>query len=64
MELVADGKAITLKTGERYTLRPGVRHSFGSPAGAVIEEVSTHDENSDSYFDDQNIVRDPVVEED
>ncbi len=63
VELVADGEAVALKTGERYTLRPGVRHSFGSPGGAVIEEVSTHDENSDSYFDNPNIVRDPIVEE-
>lgn len=62
--LVTDGQPVTLKTGDRYTLRPGVRHSFGSAGGAVIEEVSTHDENSDSYFDDPNIVRDPIVEED
>ncbi len=61
--LIADGELVTLKTGDRYTLRPGVRHSFGSPDGAVIEEVSTHDENSDSYFDDPKVVRDPVVEE-
>ncbi len=64
MELVADGEAITLKTGERYTLRPGVRHSFSSSGGAVIEEVSTHDENSDSYFDDPNIRREPMIEGD
>jgi D-lyxose ketol-isomerase len=61
--LTADDETIILKTGNRYTLRPGVRHSFGSAGGAVIEEVSTHDENSDSYFDDPNIVRDPVIEE-
>ena len=64
VELVADGEAIALKAGERFTIRPGVRHSFGSPAGAVIEEVSTHDENSDSYFDNPAVVRDPVIEED
>ena len=64
VELVADGEAIALKTGERYTLHPGVRHSFGSPGGAVIEEVSTHDENSDSYFDNPAIVRDPVIDGD
>jgi len=63
VKLVADDEPVTLETGDHYTLRPGVRHSFGSAAGAVIEEVSTHDENSDSYFDDPNIVRDPVIEE-
>jgi len=64
VELVADGQTITLLPGQNYTLKPGVNHSFRSTAGAVIEEVSTHDENSDSYFEDPNIVRDPIVEED
>ena len=64
VELVVGGEAVALKAGERFTIRPGVRHSFGSPAGAVIEEVSTHDENSDSYFDNPAVVRDPVIEED
>ncbi len=64
VEMAADDRPVTLKTGERYTLHPGVRHSFGSTGGAVIEEVSTHDENSDSYFDDPAVVRDPVIEED
>jgi D-lyxose ketol-isomerase len=64
VELVADRETVALKIGERYTLRPGVRHSFGSAGGAVIEEVSTHDENSDSYFDNLAVVRDPVIEED
>jgi D-lyxose ketol-isomerase len=62
--VMADGKEVSLHPGERYTLFPGVRHSFRSVGGAVIEEVSTHDENSDSYFDDPLIVRDPIVEED
>ena len=62
--LEADGRAVRLGPGARHTIRPGVRHSFRSDAGAVIEEVSTHDENSDSYFDDPRIVRDPVIRED
>ena len=62
--LEADGRTISLAPGERYTILPGVRHAFRSEAGAVIEEVSTHDENSDSYFDDPAIVRDPVIEDD
>ena len=62
VELTIDGRPVTLKPGQSLTLRPGTRHSFRSEAGAVIEEVSTHDENSDSYFDDPAIVRDPVVE--
>ena len=63
VELELDGQPLTLAPGHLYTLRPGVRHKFSSPDGAVIEEVSTHDENSDSYFADAAIVRDPLVEE-
>lgn len=64
VELVADGQTIRLTPGQSYTLKPGVNHSFRSEVGAVIEEVSTHDLNSDSYFDNADIVRDPIVEED
>ena len=64
VELTVDGVSVRLTPGRSLTLKPGSRHTFRSEAGAVIEEVSTHDENSDSYFDDPNIVRDPVVEED
>lgn len=62
--LKADERMVRLLPGQSFTLRPGVRHAFESVDGAVIEEVSTHDENSDSYFDDPAIVRDPVIEED
>lgn len=64
VRLLADDKIVHLTPGEKYTVLPGVSHSFGSLAGAVIEEVSTHDENSDSYFADPSIVRSPIVEDD
>ena len=62
--LEADGQRLLLAAGQSFTLLPGVRHSFSSREGAVLEEVSTHDENSDSYFDDPAIIRNPVIEED
>lgn len=62
--LEANGQTFSLAPGEDFTLNPGVWHAFSSEIGAVIEEVSTHDENSDSYFDDPAIVRDPVIEAD
>ncbi len=64
VKLWADGQTIMLIPGERHTLAPGVLHEFDSLGGAVIEEVSTHDENSDSYFKNSAIVRDPVIEQD
>ncbi len=62
VELNVDGEKVSLAPGQSYTLRPGSWHSFRSEAGAVIEEVSTHDENSDSYFEDPTIVRAPAEE--
>ncbi len=61
VSLDVDGEPVHLSPGMRYTLEPGTKHSFRSDTGAVIEEVSTHDENSDSYFDDPAIVRDPAI---
>ena len=63
VQLEADGEVVCLTPGQQFTLAPGVWHAFSSEGGAVIEEVSTHDENSDSYFDDPAIVRDPVIED-
>lgn len=64
VRLWADGQIIMLAPGESFTISPGVQHTFSSMGGAVIEEVSTHDENSDSYFFNSAIVRDTVIEED
>lgn len=63
VHLDAGAERITLRAGDRYTILPGVEHQFTSPAGAVIEEVSTHDVNSDSYFRNPNVIRDSVIEE-
>lgn len=62
VELWADGEIIALAPGQSHTIKPGVLHSFKSHGGAVIEEVSTHDENSDSYFQNPKIVRDTRIE--
>lgn len=59
----AGNETMTLGPGESCTIQRLIVHEFTSPDGAVIEEVSTHDENSDSYFVDPRIVRDPQIEE-
>lgn len=58
-----DGQTVALAPGQSHTINPGVLHSFKSLGGAVIEEVSTHDENSDSYFQNPKIVRDTRIED-
>ena len=64
VRLTVEKEEILLRPGAQYTIEPGRDHSFTSDEGAVVEEVSTYDENSDSVFRDRRIVRDPVIEED
>jgi N-acetylneuraminate synthase len=64
VDLWVDGTLHVLAPGQKHTISPGVWHRFSSKEGAVIEEVSTHDDNADSYFENRRIVRDPAVEED
>lgn len=55
---------IILKPGEQYTIMPGTRHWFqGGPNGAVISEFSTHSTDETDTFEDPEIVRMPVIEE-
>ena len=62
VDLTLGNKTIKLKPGDSYTLKKGTYHNFTSKTGAVIEEVSTFDENSDSYFTDKRIIRDIVID--
>jgi len=64
VELKLPDRTVTLRPGEQCTLSPGTLHSFSSREGAIIEEVSTHDENADSIFTDKRVVRDVRIEED
>ena len=62
MEL--DDKEVIFEPGDQVTLYPGQHHAFSSDEWALIEEVSTHDEDSDSYFSDPRIIRTPIIEDD
>lgn len=53
MEL--DGKQETYKSNVIVTIPRGVRHSFWTKSGAVIEEVSSCYAQSDSYYTDPAI---------
>lgn len=52
LNVVCDGKEITLKQGESMTVAPNMRHSFSSETGCVFEELSTTHYKNDSYYDD------------
>lgn len=60
--LKVGNKKHLLKEGEQITLQPGQGHEFSSKKGAIVEEVSMHDKNSDSYFTDKRIIRDTKIE--
>jgi len=51
-ELTLNGKPIDMKVGDAIVISRGVKHSFKSKNGCVIEEVSTTHLSGDSVYDD------------
>lgn len=49
----------TLYKGDSITIEPGVRHSFSTVGGCVVEEVSTRHDPRDSYYTDESINSNP-----
>jgi quercetin dioxygenase-like cupin family protein len=47
------------KNGEMIIVERETKHSFGSPTGAIIEEISTTHYKDDSYYEDGNISHNP-----
>ena len=44
-----------LKSGDSITINPGVRHSFNTKIGCIIEELSTNHRSNDSFYSDKAI---------
>lgn len=61
--LRAGERELRLEPGQSCTLPPGAVHEFWSDRETVIEEVSLHDENSDSYFLDPAMVRETRIDD-
>ena len=55
VNLKLDGKLIVLKEGDSISITPNSIHGFGSKNGAIIEEVSSNHQSSDSYYLDEKI---------
>ena len=53
--LVLNGKSIRLVKGKPVLIPRGVKHSFSSQTGCVIEEISTTHHIGDSIYDDVSI---------
>lgn len=59
LNVVCDGKAITLKQGESMTVSQNMKHSFSSETGCIFEELSTTHYKDDSYYDDMSEFANP-----
>lgn len=56
LELNIDGKPVTLRKNETYTIKPGVKHSFTTQTGVIFEEIATSITNvPDSFYSDPDI---------
>jgi N-acetylneuraminate synthase len=61
VDLERNGLTETLRSGDIGVIERGVRHSFRSTTGAVIEEVSTTHFRDDSFYTDPRIAElDPM----
>ena len=54
-----DGVESTKKTGDIITIERGVRHSFRTDSGVVLEEISSTHLANDSYYTDPSIMNNP-----
>ena len=57
LEVTLDGKTQLCQPGDILTVERGVRHSFVAPKGGVIEEISSTHIKSDSFYEDENIMK-------
>ena len=64
VRIETDSETIVLEPGQTRTLVQKIDHRFTAEGGepAIVEEVSMHDEDSDSIFRDESIVRETTVE--
>lgn len=57
LHLVLDGKEFELEPGQIKTVQQREKHSFSAPDGVIFEEISTHHERADSFYDDPSIAK-------
>ena len=57
IDLYLNGQKRALKSGDVVTIEPGVKHSFKSAGGAVVEEISSTHFKEDSFYVDESITQ-------
>lgn len=56
VRLILDGAERSRNVGDVVTVHRGVRHTFSSERGAIIEEISSTHYQDDSYYTDESIL--------
>lgn len=62
LDCEVNGERHLMKPGDTQTILRGDKHSFRSINGAVFEEISTTHVKGDSYYDDEEITRQDLME--
>jgi len=57
IQLTLDEKKVEYEVGDVVTVKPGVRHTFATNTGTIIEEISSTHYVDDSYYTDESIVQ-------
>ncbi len=57
LDLELNGKWQTLKAGDVVTIERGIRHSFKSNKGVIVEEISSNHSMDDSFYTDNSIAK-------
>lgn len=55
VHLKLDGEIVVCRPGDVVTVKPNIKHSWVSPTGAVIEEISSTHYKDDSFYTDPSI---------
>ena len=53
--LILSGRSVQMKRGKPIVIARGVKHSFSSRGGCIIEEISTTHIPGDSVYEDPKI---------
>ena len=55
LEILLEGQSHRLGRGETCLVKPAQWHKFQTLKGMVVEEISTHHEDDDSFYDDEHV---------
>ena len=57
IHLTLDSKISDCDVGDVITIRPGMKHTFSTDTGTIIEEISSTHHVEDSFYTDESIMQ-------